>query len=320
MAIIQNSDYSVGTVSRLNQYQMDTAEAQKYRYHQLLNSNGWGEPYEHGAKKIKWDDVNKKGNYIPQNTPAMFNTKIQNFFFAPPSDNLWNVKIELTTYSVDGQNNLPSLKNTNLVQLYKNINAVNSSWDNLHDEKWSITGIDGKNKSKSTVEKFLQHLCENEMGVFLAQQVNFTPMSVGINKQPFADISQHGGFYKQAKVAQSQQSTDELKINFLISNWDITEILIDPWIAAINQHGLIADDIVLKAKIILTEYSASHEKFSTSETYIPIMEARKEYIFDNCVPISRDETTKKYNADEAGTYKNSIVTFSYDSYKIKYLF
>ena len=50
------------------------------------------------------------------------------------------------------------------------------------------------------------------------------------------------------------------------------------------------------------------------------MEARKQYIFDNCFPISREAPEKIYETDEAGKYKTSIVTFSYDSYKINYLF
>lgn len=50
------------------------------------------------------------------------------------------------------------------------------------------------------------------------------------------------------------------------------------------------------------------------------MEARKQYVFDGCFPISRDETQKNYETDEAGTYKNSVVTFVYDNYNINYLF
>lgn len=156
--------------------------------------------------------------------------------------------------------------------------------------------------------------------MFLAQRINFTPISLNIDSNPFGEIQQHGGFYKNAKVVKSRKDDDLLKINFLISNWDITEILIDPWIAAISQHGLIADDNVLKAKIVVKEYSASHEKFSSEDTYSGVMEARKEYIFDNCFPISRESPEKVYDVDEAGKYKTSVVTFAYDNYEIKYLF
>ncbi len=48
-----------------------------------------------------------------------------------------------------------------------------------------------------------------------------------------------GGFLKFGKVVQSRTSTDELKVNFLVSNWDIGDILFDRWIAAVSQKGLI---------------------------------------------------------------------------------
>ncbi len=121
-------------------------------------------------------------------------------------------------------------------------------------------------------------------------------------------------------MVKSRNDTDKLKINFLISNWDITEVLIDPWIAAIAQHGLIADEINLKARIIVTEYSSSYEKFANNDNYAGNMRARKEYIFDNCFPISRETPRLTYKPDEAGEYKTSMVEFSFDYYTINYKF
>ena len=322
MAIIRNSDYSVGQTRRLNQYEMDSAEAQRFRFNQILKDSAQKDPYKHGAKKANWDEVLTNGKPAPQNSPEMFNLKLQEFFFSPPSDNLWNVEISLSTYSFDGDKSKApaSAKQTSLLQLYTNIEAVNDTWNKLNAEGWKIDVSPARNKSKKTPQDFLRHLCDSQIGVFLAQRVNFNPITLNIDTNPFGEIKQHGGFYKNAKVIKSREDDDKLRINFLVSNWDITEILIDPWIAAMSQHGLIADDIVLKAKIVLTEYSASHEKFSSEETYSGIMEARKQYIFDNCFPISRESPEKIYETDEAGKYKTSIVTFSYDSYKINYLF
>lgn len=139
----------------------------------------------------------------------------------------------------------------------------------------------------------------------MAQNVNFTPFSLNVDGQPFGELQQHGGFFKNAKIVKSRKDDDTLKINFLVSNWDITDILIEPWIAALAQHGLIEyGPISLKAKIIITEYSAAYPKFSSEQEYSGQMKARKQYIFNNCFPIQRDEVKKTYEPNEAGQYKN----------------
>lgn len=54
----------------------------------------------------------------------------------------------------------------------------------------------------------------------------------------------------------SRQNNRNLNISFLISNWDIGDILFDPWIAAVAQKGLIEDgSSTIKAKITISEYS-----------------------------------------------------------------
>jgi hypothetical protein len=40
-------------------------------------------------------------------------------------------------------------------------------------------------------------------------------------------------------IAQNRQVNRSLKVNFLVSNWDIGDILFEPWIAAVAQRGLI---------------------------------------------------------------------------------
>lgn len=320
MQTIKNSDYSVGYVTRLNQYQMDMDEAQKYRYHQLTMADTYGGKYKHGAKKGNWKEVKATANDV-LNTPEIFNSKIQLFLFSPPSDNLWNVTFELSTFDIDSNPSKLQNYNKSINQLYQNILAVNSKWSEVNAEPWAVNMGNVKTTSKKSVqEDYLGHFANDSIGVFLAQRVGFTPISLNIDGNPFGEIQQHGGFYKNGKVVKSRNDTDRLKINFLISNWDITEVLIEPWIAAIAQHGLIADEINLKAKIIVTEYSSSHEKFTDNEEYAGTMTARKQYIFDNCFPISRETPEKIYETDEAGKYKTSIVEFAYDYYTINYKF
>lgn len=322
--IIRNDDYTVGHVYNTNQYDNDNAEAQKYRYIQLKYQNE--SEYKHGAKAADWKEISLSNQAAVSNTPAMFNLKLQEFFFSPPSDNLWDVKIEQSMILHDGdktQNDKNSIKphNGNLLQLYQDIKAVNNTWKNTHEESWGIDMSGAATKSKKTPEDFINDLCNTEIGVFLAQRVNFSPIGINFDGNTFGEAAQLGGFFKNAKIVKSRNDSDKLNISFLVSNWDIGEILIDPWIAAIAQYGLFVDGTInLKAKITVTEYSASHPKFSSEQKYSNVMEARKQYIFENCFPISRETPEKVYDLEEAGKFKNTVVNFVFDNYKINYFF
>ena len=94
MAVIKNSDNTIGTIRRLNQYEMDSDLAQKYRFLELKNQSS---NYEHKAKSISLNRLPRQGKHLPKNLPSNFNDKIQIFEFAPPSDNLWNVTIQPST-------------------------------------------------------------------------------------------------------------------------------------------------------------------------------------------------------------------------------
>ena len=212
-------------------------------------------------------------------------------------------------------------QNGNLLQLWENIKAVNKAWKDTHDEGWIIDMSGAATKSKKTPEDFLQHLCNSQIGMFLAQRVNFSPIGINFDGNTFGEAAQLGGFFKNAKIVKGRNDSDKLNISFLVSNWDIGEILIDPWIAAIAQYGLFVDGkINLKARITVTEYSASHPKFASEQKYSNVMEARKQYIFENCFPISRETPEKVYDLEEAGKFKNTVVNFAFENYKIKYLF
>lgn len=251
---------------------------------------------------------------LPENTDNysdIFISELQNFHFAPPSDNLWTIEFHLAD-----RNGSLGQTNNNLLQLYTNVLAVNEKWDKLNGKSWSI-----KPSSNDDGKKFITKLCESKIGIFLAQNVNFSPLSINYDAAPFGEMQQHGSFFKNAKVVKSRKDDDSLKIGFLTSNWDIGDILIEPWMAAIAQYGLIeTSEICIKAKIIVTEYSTSRPKNPTEEDYGSSMQARKQYIFNNCFPISRDEIKKNYDQNDAGTYKTQVVSFVYDTYQLSYKF
>ena len=353
MALVKNSDYSVGYTRNLNQYELDTDEAQKYRYHQLRFSTAYKIPDNSQIEKARYQELLKLSTkrdltdykaqqaykYLTElkDTQAIikgynyngsgfdsssfygiFNEKLQNFAFAPPSDNFWTVQIHPAGQTQGG-----------LTHIFRSAKYVNQIWEGNNAETWKIDTKSIENKTKNNnntnneVENFLNLSQDNTIGLFLAQRINFTPLSVNYDTNPFGEIQQHGGFYKNAKVIKSRKDDDTLKINFLVSNWDLGDILFDPWIAAISQYGLImddTDDITLKATIILTEYSTNSPDPTDNKKDRNTLEARKEYIFENCFPVSREAPEKTYEPNDAGVYKNSIVTFIYDTYKIRYKF
>ena len=102
---IVNQDNSVGSVGKLTSYDMDThANSLAIKYHNLKNqtfvydeSTGKGR-YTHSGNasnenKAKRTKISNLRN-ITGNLPINFNERIQNFFYSPPSDNLWNVEIQ----------------------------------------------------------------------------------------------------------------------------------------------------------------------------------------------------------------------------------
>lgn len=161
-----------------------------------------------------------------------------------------------------------------------------------------------------------------------------------MNHGIFPQGSQFGSFYNFGRVAMARPNNRNLNISFLISNWDIGDILFDPWIAAVAQKGLIEDgQSSIKANIIIKEYTAVKPVYihNTDDVvrnlkYNPEkgvneklahvygqMECKKQYKFFNCVPIKRGEISKNYEPNDAGTFKKSIVNFVFDDYKIEYL-
>lgn len=242
-----------------------------------------------------------------------FLTKLEKFYFCPPSDNLWTVSIGLETNTLSD-----ALQNSSqILNLYNNIIEVNNKWKKeISSSKWDV---DLKNTKDQNGKNFISNFSEIH-GVFLAQNVNFQTIQATSNENFFSQGTQHSGFFNFGNVIQSRPNNRKLNISFLVSNWDIGDILFDPWIAAVTQKGLIEDgQASIKAKIIITEYSSGVPKNLTNDEVITQMHARKQYVFYGCVPTGRDEVRKNYESSEAGVFKTSIINFIYEDYKINYL-
>lgn len=313
--MIRNADGTVGNVISANKFMMDNNLQSKYR---LLES------YSNSRKKVTISAGGTSGttgngaelnDILSSNSPTIvgFLSKMEKFYFSPPSDNLWTVHIDTDDSLLEN--------GTSLGVLYNRITAINDNWDSkIAHTMWSIDtklpASTSGNSPKEYVEQFI-----GAQGVFLAQNISFSPLQATVNGNIFPNAQSYGGFFNFGNIAQSRPNNRKLNINFLISNWDIGDILFDPWIAAVSQKGLIEDgNSSLKAKIVIREYSSSLPKEYTSNEIMKQMQVRKQYVFRNCVPISRGEVTKNYDSSQAGTFKNSIVNFVFDDYEIKYFY
>lgn len=307
--MIRNADGTVGNVISANKFLGDTNLISKYN---LLSS------YSSKTKltTISASGTDDSGNAIDSATYAEptimgFMSKMEKFYYAPPSDNLWTITIDADdTDYIDG---------SSLETLYNRIIAANEMWAKQVNTKWKIDLQKAATKSKNTAKEYIKQFV-GQSGIFLAQDVNFSTNQANVNTNVFSQAQQHGAFYNFGNIALSRPNNRKLNINFLISNWDIGDILFDPWISAVTQKGLIEDsNSSIKGRIVIKEYASGLPKNYEGKA-LAQMYPRKQYVFRNCVPIQRSEIKKNYNPAEAGVFKNSIVNFIFDDYKIDYFY
>ncbi len=252
MAIIKNADGTVGNTTSANKFMLDNNLQAKYR---LLQS------FSNQRENRKLKKVGGIGENATETADATapnilnFLSKLEKFQFAPPSDNLWTIEI------------LPEQRGLNdagkLLSLYKNIINVNKDWEKMIGTRWKIDVEQPARTSKVTAIDYIDQF-SGRSGMFLAQEVRFTPMSVNIVDKPWSTVSNNNMFLNFGNIAAGRSESKNLKISFLVSNWDIGDILFDPWISAVAQKGLIEDDVekTIKAKdeeIVkaTTEYSVN---------------------------------------------------------------
>lgn len=321
---IINDDGKVGMTSFASKFAQDTSLASKYRVLSSLSGKQKTKQKVHasGVSNLNGALIDWQGNFNAtenkiiqenslKNNIMFFISKMQTFEFAPPSDNLWSVQIKLQSISTPNE----------LSNLYSNIIAVNKAWTNKISSKWKIN----LPKNTSALQSYLSDFSQNA-GLFLAQSISFTPLSITSSNNFFGELQNHGGFFNTGNIIQSRQPHSGLKISFLVSNWDVGDIIFEPWIAAIAQKGLIQDGkLPIKAKIIITEYSSGQPlptvlKKEYKKQTVSEMFPRKQYIFYNCYPVSRGPIDKNYEYAEAGAFKTNVVDFRFDDYEINYLY
>lgn len=181
---------------------------------------------------------------------------LADYKYCPPSDNLWTVEIRQHSYG-DGDS-----ANNTLDKLYNAIITVNKSWRG----STFLTAWDIKMPTEilQSVDAIYLSNFASELGVFLAQDITVQSFENQFDQSTGMDLVGHGGFLNMGRVFQSRATPNTCNISFLISNWSISDILIEPWIAAIAQRGLIerSDDKLngtgsIRADIRIKQYSAS---------------------------------------------------------------
>lgn len=242
---------------------------------------------------------------------------MEHFYFCPPSDNLWTVRIQEHSYGNDGGGKT-------LADLYANIISVNNSWNDAYITNWRIMMDD-------EMQKNFQKLYIDELGgegnkgdyFFLANNVTLTPFQATIDPNQTRAAYTHGGFLNQGFVTTGMTGGRECNISFFETNWSIADLLFDPWIAAILQRGLIehADECLkegqsIKADIIISNYSID-APFNKDTNEIGMV-LRKEIKLFNAFPTERGQLELKYDPNSAGTFKSRIVKFYCDEYQITY--
>ena len=327
MASIYNRDGSVGFSKQANKWEGGANPDSRYSlyssfYNYEFSDRGDGTYTYRRSRKVEPsrlsdNDINALDkSFLQSSTIANFVNKMQKFYFAPPSDNLWTVSIRLHNNNGNGL----TYDSNSISNLYNNIISANYSYDNHNvGSKW---GINYDRKIINNPGNYIYEL-SGQSRIFLAQSVNFRPYALTINENAYTNGQSAGGFLTFGKILQSKSAGNECTISFLVSNWDICDVLIDPWIAAVAKCGLIEDSHIptIKADIIIEEYSASVDKsimHPTEDYNFSGMVLRKTYTFYKAFPISRGEISKNYEFNQAGTIKTSTVNFRFDEYKIKY--
>lgn len=219
---------------------------------------------------------------------------LADYKYCPPSDNLWTVEIRQHSYG-EGDS-----ANNTLDKLYNAIKTVNESWrGSTFITAWNIKMPTEIAQNVDTI--YLSDFV-SELGVFLAQDITVQTFENQFDQSTGMDLIAHGGFLNMGRVFQSRATPNTCNISFLISNWSISDILVEPWIAAIAQRGLtertdggLSGTGSIRADIIIRQYSAS-SPISEKDKMI----LRKTITLYNAFPQKRGVLELKYDSGTAG--------------------
>ena len=203
-----------------------------------------------------------------------------------------------------------------LTSLYTNIMKVNEQFSKHFTNSYGML----KNKENPDVVKnFIAGVQHNQIGLFLATDISFNANAVTIVDKASNFAEPFTGWLSYGKIQQGRTHNRAAIIKFYQSNWDINEVLFDPWIAAIGQQGLIegeeTDNIFnIKADIYIKEYAASNINAKTNTWVL-----RKQIKLTKAFPKSREQYKYSYSPDNAGAFLSTKVDFEFENYAVDYM-
>lgn len=236
--------------------------------------------------------------------------KFDDWKFCPSSNHLWTVKINLHN---DGTET-----NHSFAQLYNNILKVNEIYHTAYATSYKV-GVKDDKYDRDLFE-YIQTLQDNEIGMFLANEITFTPNSFNIQDNLSQINAPFSGWLSYGKIVSGRVHTHNGKISFYSTNWNINELLFDKWIAAIGEQGLIEGDTAngiynIKGDMYISEYAAGAPLKSgyKNENWV----LRKIIKLTKVFPRARDQYKYAYTED-ASDIAVSKVDFEFENYSIEY--
>lgn len=233
--------------------------------------------------------------------------KSKAWIFCPPSDNLWTVefKVHSDGYANNGANNIS--------QLVKNINMALGNFNSMYFNGYKVT------PQEDTGNQFYSIICDNELKMFLANDININTNTISVDDSSAASLNSHGGFITSGKLITARGHGLQCNIKFIQSNYSVIDLVFDKWIAALACQGLIQDSSLpeLRSDIIMYNYSAGHPV--DSEKNPGTWKLRKKVVVYKAFPISKGPIKGSYEPGQAGVYKEDIVAFKFSDYSIEYL-
>lgn len=267
-------------------------------------------PYDSIQEKLAKQQADAKTAYSSLKAGAipLFLEKLKEWRFNLPSHNLWTVEIQLHNDGTDTTHNL--------LELYKNIDKANRTYENTVGTNWKITAP----STGSFANDFLNRLQTDKTAFFLAQGFNFDTRAININDNVSDFMSQEVGFIKFGTIENGAVYNPSARIQFIETNWSLSDILFDRWIAAIGQQGLIEDSSLpnIKADIFVYNYSAGIPSSLTNKRSDNEKEwqLRKITKLIKAFPKSRGQA--EYGYENTGP-KIDTVEFSFMDYQIEYI-
>ena len=254
--------------------------------------------------------------YSPHTGPlGKFLNKFNDWKFCPPSNNLWTIQITLHNA---GENTTGNNIGHTFKKLYKNILTVNNEYQSTYNTSYRV-GVKNDAGGESLL-KYIESLQDNEIGLFLATDLSFNANSIQIRDQQSQQNIPYSGWLSYGKTLTGRDHAHTGKIKFYGTNWNMNELFIDKWIAAIGQQGLIEGDkedgiYNIKADIYIKEYAISTPDPTIKEWRQWAL--RKQIKLTKAFPKARDQYKYSYG-DESADMVSSNVDFEFENYTIEY--